>query len=107
MEKRDYTKFSNEDKNPYPINVTVPRPEHEAEIEVEPVVEKPKLGVVVDCVKLNVRKKPHANATIIATITCKTELEIDEKESTKDFYKICTAAGIEGFCMKKFISILP
>ena len=100
MEKKDYTKFSN--------NVTVPRPEPVAEIKAEPVVvEKPKIGVVVDCTKLNVRKKPHANATIVTVITCETELEIIEAESTKDFYKICTAAGVEGFCMKRFISILP
>jgi hypothetical protein len=32
---------------------------------------------------------------------------IDEKESTEEFYKVCTAAGIEGFCMKKFIAIQP
>lgn len=108
MEKKDYTKFSNVIKPVEAETVSDVKPIVKPEIKPGPVmVEKPKLGVVTDCVKLNVRKKPHANATIVTTITCETELEIIEAESTKDFYKICTAAGVEGFCMKRFISILP
>jgi len=40
---------------------------------------------------------------VICTINCHAEVEIDELESTDDFYKICTASGVEGYCMKKFI----
>jgi len=66
-----------------------------------------KIGFVTNCKKLNIREKPRTDATIICKVDYQTELMIDEKESTEEFYKVCTAAGIEGFCMKKFIAIQP
>ena len=108
MEKKDYTKFSNVIKPVEAETVSDVKPIVKPEIKPEPVVvETPKLGVVVNCIKLNVRKKPHPKATIVTTVACDTEVEINEKESTKDFYNVCTAAGVEGFCMKRFISVLP
>lgn len=78
----------------------------------EPVVEAPKapekkdvFGVVTDCKMLNVRAKADGNADIVAIIPAGTELMIDRKNSTSEFYKVCNAAGIEGFCMKKYIKI--
>ena len=68
--------------------------------------EEIKIGLVSNC-KLNVREKPTVEAPVVCEIVCQTELMIDEKESTEEFYKVCTAAGIEGFCMKKFIAIQP
>ena len=66
-----------------------------------------KIGFVSNCKKLNVREKPTVEAPVVCEIVCQTELMIDEKESTEEFYKVCTAAGIEGFCMRKFIAIQP
>ena len=60
-------------------------------------------GMVIGCGKLNVRKEPKADAAIVCAIAGNTELVINVNDSTEDFYKICTASGIEGFCMKKFI----
>ena len=65
------------------------------------------LGLVSNCKKLNVRERPTVHAPVVCEIVCQTELMVDEKESTEEFYKVCTAAGIEGFCMKKFIAIQP
>lgn len=73
--------------------------------EKQPKVREPRNGAVVDCVKLNVRKSPAADATILAEIPVGTKVQIIDKESTKDFYHVCTATGIDGFCMKKFIKI--
>lgn len=64
-----------------------------------------KIGLVSNCKKLNVREKPTIEAPVVCEIVCQTEVMIDEKESTEEFYKVYTAAGIEGFCMKKFIAI--
>lgn len=69
--------------------------------------EEIKIGLVTNCKKLNVREKPTVEAQVVCEIVCSTELMIDEKESTEEFYKVCTASGIEGFCMKKFIAIQP
>lgn len=103
MGKRDYTKFANTHEK---------FKTEELQNGVEEVVETPveevkveTVGVVDDCTMLNVRKEPDAEAEIVCVLKVQSEVTIDEKESTKDFYKICTAAGAEGFCMKKFIRI--
>lgn len=62
-------------------------------------------GVVTDCRKLNIRKEPDPNADVISVIPVSTEVIIDVEASTDDFYKVCIAAGVEGFCMKKYIAI--
>jgi hypothetical protein len=46
-----------------------------------------KIGFVTNCKKLNVREKPKTDS------------------ATEEFYKVFTVAGIEGFCMKNFITI--
>lgn len=77
----------------------------EAVEEVKPVV-----GVVTDCIKLNVRSTPVDDSTgenVVATIDCLTEVNVDMKASTDRFYKIRTAAGIEGFCMRKYVAVRP
>lgn len=118
---RDYTKYAKTQDEPAMAIIDAPsfeeviEPAEPAEavepIEaVEPAIETvietvpaPKIGRVFGCTSLNVRKAPKTNATVICTINCHAEVEIDELESTDDFYKICTASGIEGYCMKKFI----
>lgn len=64
-----------------------------------------KYGTVINCSRLNIREKPSIDGVIICEIACQTKLVIDKEESTDDFYKVYTPAGIEGFCMKKFVEI--
>lgn len=64
-----------------------------------------KTGVVTDCIKLNVRIEPNLQSDVLCTLDCLTWVKIDESESTDEFYKVCTSAGIEGFCMKKYIAV--
>lgn len=68
-------------------------------------VKKPMIGVVIDCSSLNIRAKSNINSEIITTIKAGTKLLINEDESVNEWYKVCTEAGIEGFCMKKYISV--
>lgn len=83
----------------------------ETEIEIadittpEPEVSEPVVGVVVDCPRLNVRVKPRTDADVVCIIERDSKVMIDEENSTKNFYKICTEVGIEGYCMKQFINI--
>ena len=80
-------------------------------VEDEPVVETVKesndicIGIVSDCERLNVRKAPSRNAAVVAEINVYSEVMIDINNSTSDWYNICTASGVEGFCMKDFITI--
>lgn len=97
MSNKDYTKFSNRAvNNEKPVVET---------IEEAPAVEKH--GVVVDCIRLNVRSAPSIDAEVVCEIDCSTDMLVYEEESTDEFYKICTSSGIEGFCMKKFVTIVP
>lgn len=100
----DYTKFSRkEKKRPNVVREPVSK---ETVPEKEPEAKKEIAGIVTNCVRLNVRKEPYFDADILCTIDVSTNLIIDEKESTDEFYKICTSAGIEGYCVKTYITIV-
>lgn len=105
MIREDYSKYSNRQIKTKASELQKELPV--AAVEPEHEVSESKSGVVVDCFKLNVRSGPSVDSEVICEITASTELMIDEKDSTDDFYKICTAAGVEGFCMKNFIKLLP
>ena len=63
------------------------------------------IGVVVNCLSLNIREKASADSNVIAEAKALDELKIDMTNSNDDWYAVCTVAGIEGFCMKKFIAV--
>lgn len=66
---------------------------------------KKTIGVVTNCVKLNVRNKPEDKAKILTEVPVLSELEIEKEKSTDKWYKVTTASGISGFCMKQFVSV--
>ena len=117
MSKKDYTKFANktekvDEKHEVVIENTIekeaPKVEQRVEQKVEPKVEQKvdrKIGTVIDCSSLNVRKEPSKYADILCTIQASEKVEIDESKSTNDFYKIFNSAGVEGYCMKNYISV--
>lgn len=63
------------------------------------------IGVVSNCIKLNVRSKPEETAKILTEVPVLAELEIDKDKSTDKWYKVTTTSGIMGFCMKHFVSV--
>lgn len=62
-------------------------------------------GVVTDCLRLNIREEPTKDSAIVTILTCLDELKINLDNSTDDWYAVCTASGVEGFCMKKFVAV--
>ena len=60
-------------------------------------------GMVVGCAKLNVRAEASLFADVIYTLNAQSEIEIDIEKSNKDWFYICTATGIEGYCMRKYV----
>lgn len=74
--------------------------------ELEPPV-KEVVGIVTGCRLLNIRTKPDADSHVICRETALSELIIDESKSTEDWFSVCTVNGIEGFCMKQFVTIKP
>lgn len=87
-----------EEPTPTPV-VEEPKPV------VKPEPPKPLTGKVTGCAKLNVRESANATANVLAVINEGSEVVINRIKSTVEFYAVCTAAGIEGYCMKKFITV--
>lgn len=69
--------------------------------EVTPMLE----GVISDCTKLNIRMAPSTDAEIVTVLYAGTKLMVDSEQSEGEWYSVCTLHGIEGFCMKKFVTI--
>lgn len=84
--KKDYTKFSK------PVEKNV--------------VDSIEKAVVTDCLRLNVREAPCPNSDVVTVIDASSHIVVDRSESTDEFYKVITETGAEGFCMRKFITII-
>lgn len=121
MSKRNYTQYSKKNENNEVDEATVlntepeivvapdaveAAPEVKMEPEVKPEAPKPKTttGVVANCTKLNVRSKPKVTADVVSVLDAATKVEIDVEKSNKEWYKVSTASGIDGYCMRKFIN---
>lgn len=110
MAKHNYTQYSKKN-NPDEVKMEVDETVEVASVEVDLVEETvetvtlPKTveGVVVNCAKLNVREEPSATADVVTILNSMSEIEINVDESTGEWFKVCTATGIEGYCMRKFI----
>jgi len=127
MSKHNYTQYSNnkKDKENKPVEeevvIDVSEPVIEETIVEEPVInETPEIalveetvetvalpeavkGVVVNCTKLNVRANPNSDAEVVCVLDAASEIEIDVDKSINEWFYVCTAVGIEGYCMRKFV----
>lgn len=125
---KNYSKFSQKKEN---INLEEIFPETEAveadaeqEPIMDPVVEAeaeqaqeiveesqeveeavPTVGFVDNCECLRVRKESNVDSEELCIINKLSEVVIDLDNSTDYFYKVTTSEGVEGYCMKKFITI--
>ena len=64
-----------------------------------------KLGIVTNCSRLNVRKKPNKEAKILAVIDEGTELTVNLSRSTRNWYSVSLESGLYGYCMTEYIDI--
>ncbi len=89
----------------------VEEPVVEVQEELTEVVEEPKaeptvtFGKVSNCNKLNVRKKPDATAKVVAVIEAKTKVRIDNAASNEEWCKVYVNPEVEGYCMRKYLTI--
>ena len=86
--------------------------EEEAEQAQEIVEESQKVeesvqtvGFVDNCECLRVRKESNVDSEELCIISKLSEVVIDLDNSTDYFYKVKTSEGVEGYCMKKFITV--
>ena len=89
------------------VNETEEVNEIETEAAPEVVEEKVEtlVGIVTGCKKLNVRKEPAITAEPVCVVAEESIVVIDQELSTDEWYKVYTEAGVEGFCMKKYVSV--
>ena len=128
MSKHNYSQYSNKKNNKPKVDepemqmveevvTTVTSPEVKMEVVAEAympevmeetveTVELPKLitGTVANCMKLNVRVKPKSDADVLCVLDVKSEVEIDIDKSTKEWFYVSTAAGVDGYCMRQYIN---
>lgn len=88
----DYTVIGDNASDLESVTTAISTPE---EVVVKPAVKTEK-GKVYNCVKLNIRKEPKADAEVVGTIDADSTVTILDEAG--DFYKI-----ENGYCMKKFI----
>lgn len=118
MSKHNYSRYSDKKRNnpnqpvrPTDMHTTKIPLVPDVKMELEPVQESvetvalPKIvdGVIVNCSKLNVREDPSTDAEVVCVLDVMTEVKIDVGESDNEWLKVFTAAGIEGYCMRKFV----
>lgn len=90
-----------EEVTPDPAPAVEPTVDPEPEVAPQPA---PVTGVVT-AAKLNVRKQPSPNGQVVSVINKDAKVQIDTTASTAEWYKVYTTAGVEGYCMKKFITV--
>ena len=77
------------------------------EVPVEEPQPKFATGKVTGCYSLNVREHPNVKANVLCTIPGSAEVQVDVSNSYADWYHVITKSGVDGFCMKKYISVKP
>ena len=114
MAKHNYTNYSKQSRKPeetpvptepvIPMSMQVSVPELE-ETPAANAVAKPEpiTGFVDNCLRLNVREKPNIDAEILTALEAGSEVRLLKDEIENGFYKICTASGLEGYCMCEYI----
>ena len=85
--------------------------ENVAQEPVENVTQEPvekeasKVGVVDNCVRLNIRVAPRITADVRLIIEKGDEVILCEKQPKGEWFRVRTQDNTEGFCMKKYITI--
>lgn len=116
MAKHNYTNYSKQNRKPeetpVPTEPVILMSMRDSVLEPEETpnansVSKPEpvTGVVGNCIRLNVRKKPSIDAEILTALEAGSEVLLLEDEMENGFYKVCTASGLEGYCMCEYIVI--
>ena len=122
MDHKNYRQYANQRETVKPVDESMPieevieevieNPTEETVSALEEVIEETTeetvielFGFVSGCSKLNIRKAPNVNADIECVVNEGSELKIDKSKSIDGWFNICTANGVEGYCMSKFVEI--
>ncbi len=94
MAKRELKKVNTE------VEETKVETEEDSGVQAAPAL----IGVVTNCSKLNIRKSPDLKSEVVTQVNVKSELGIIS-DKKKDWYQVSVIPGVEGYCMKKYITL--
>lgn len=60
---------------------------------------------MVNCFSLNIRQDANKNSKILSVVKKNDVVSIDMANSTFEFFKVKTSDGIDGYCVRKFITL--
>lgn len=60
-------------------------------------------GIVVGCLKLNIRSKPDKTSKVLNVINASTIIKIDIANSTSDWFKVIDNDGNVGYCDRNYL----
>ena len=63
------------------------------------------IGIVANAYKLHIYKDPSIESDIIFSVYPHSELVVDLSKSTAEWLCVCTAIGIEGYCLREYVRI--
>lgn len=89
------------------INKEIIKEENIKEENIKEEVKRIVKGKVIDCTRLNVRRKPNKDSEVNCIIDIDSVVEINESKSNDEWYRVITDNGVYGYCMKRYISLLP
>ena len=77
----------------------------ESDVKSEIAETKPEqlLGVVFNCIRLNIRRNGNMQAPVIAVLKEGDTVIIDEEKSGNGFYRVATAS-VQGYCREDYIT---
>ena len=73
---------------------------------VEEALPETLIGKVSGCKQLNIRREANIDSDKVTVVPDGAVLVIEPDESTDEWFKVYTEAGVEGFCMKKFVTVV-
>lgn len=77
----------------------------EEPVEAIPEKKESLVGYVSGCTRLNIRKSPSTTGEVTTIVSEKAMLLVDPNESTDEWYRVCTESGVDGYCMKKYVTV--
>ncbi len=101
--KTNYKNFSNNKNNNVLKNEPVVSEIEKEEVKEPEIVETSIKGVTN--IRLRVREEASIKSKELTILDKDAEVTIIDKNASEEFYKIVTAVGLEGYCMKKYIDI--
>lgn len=62
-------------------------------------------GTVTNCLSLNLRAEPKADARVLAELKALDKITVNLDKSTDEFYSVRSSSGVKGYCMRQFIAV--